>query len=178
MGTHLRVAQVYAADPIQVLEMLTNKPYINARATLTGALSVESSSSVQADGTINLEITRSLPSQMPSFAVAIAGETLTVTEYQSWQPATQNSCRGTFRVDFSAPLTFLGVATMTYDGVHTTVFTEGDFKASIPFSAEKLRTWHVSKRSAIWKKRNLSQTTGSRTTTRLSESHFTAIPMA
>jgi hypothetical protein len=138
MGTNLRVAQVYAADPIQVLEMLTNKAYINARAMLTGSLSVESSSSVQADGTINLEIIRTLRSQMPSFAVAIAGETLTVTEHQSWQPATQNSCRGTFRVDFSAPLTFLGVATMTYDGAHTTVVTEGDFKASIPFFGGKV----------------------------------------
>jgi hypothetical protein len=129
---------VYSADPIQVLEMLTNESYINARATITGALSVESSSSVQADGTTELEIIRTLPSEMPSFAVAIVGDTLTVTEYQSWQPAAKDSCLGTFRVEFSAPLTFLGVATMTYDGAQTTIVTEGEFKASIPFFGGKV----------------------------------------
>ena len=138
MGTQLRVAQVYAADPIQLREMVTNESYINARAMITGALSVESSSSVQPDGTTNLEIIRTLPSEMPSFAVAIVGDTLTVTEHQTWQPATQDSCLGTFRVEFNAPLTFIGVATMTFDGARTTVVTEGEFKASIPFFGGKV----------------------------------------
>jgi hypothetical protein len=138
MGTQLRVAQVYAANPIQLREMVTNKGYIDARAMITGALSVESSSSVQPDGTTNLEIIRTLPSEMPSFAVAIVGDTLAVTEHQTWQPATQDSCLGTFRVEFNAPLTFIGVATMTFDGARTTVVTEGEFKASIPFFGGKV----------------------------------------
>ena len=138
MGTNLRVAQVYAADPIQVLEMLTNKAYINGRAMLTGALSVESSSSVQADGTIHLEITRTLPSQIPPFAIAIVGDTLTVTEHQSWQRETKESCQGNFRVEFSAPLTFLGIVTMTYESAHTTVVTEGQFKSAIALFGGKI----------------------------------------
>ena len=140
MGTQLRVAQIYEADPAKVRAMITDSGYISARATVTGALSVKSSFSVQSDGTINLEIIRTLPSEMPAFAVAIVGDTLTVTEFQSWQPATPTGCTGDFRVEFSAPLTFSGVANMTYDGQRTTVVTEGEFKAAIPFSAEKLRT--------------------------------------
>ena len=138
MATQLRFVQVYAANPIQVREMVTNEGYINARATITGALSVESSCSVQADGTTDVEIIRTLPSEMPSLAVAIVGDTLTVTERQSWKLATEDSCSCTFRVDFSAPLTFLGIATMTYDGAHTSVVTEGEFKASIPFFGGKV----------------------------------------
>jgi hypothetical protein len=138
MGTQLRVSQVYDADPLRVRAMLTDSGYIQERATITGALTVESSLSEHDDGTTELEITRTLNSEMPSFAVAIVGDTLTVTEHQSWLPATKDSCRGTFRVEFSAPLTFLGVATMTYDGAHTTVVTEGEFKASIPFFGGKV----------------------------------------
>lgn len=138
MGTQLRVAQVYPADPTQVRAMITNVGYVNARATFTGALSVKSSKSEHPDGSTELEITRTLPSEMPSFAVAIVGDTLTVTEFQTWQIATPMGCSGQFRVEFSAPLTFVGVATMTYDGQRTTVVTQGEFKAAIPFLGGKV----------------------------------------
>jgi hypothetical protein len=138
MGTQLRVAQVYEADPAKVRAMITDAGYISARATVTGALSVKSSCSIQSDGTTNLEIIRTLPSEMPAFAVAIVGNTLTVTESQSWHPATPTGCSGEFRVEFSAPLTFSGIATMTYDGQRTTVVTAGEFNASIAFFGGKV----------------------------------------
>lgn len=138
MGTTLRVSQIYAANPTQVRAMITDARYISERATVTGALSVKSSCSVQSDGTTNLEIIRTLPSEMPAFAVAIVGNTLTVTEFQSWQPATPPGCSGEFRVEFSAPLTFQGVATMTYDGQRTTVVTSGEFNAAVAFFGGKV----------------------------------------
>ncbi|MFA7324843.1 MAG: DUF2505 domain-containing protein [Candidatus Nanopelagicales bacterium] len=138
MGTRLRFVQIYAAGPSAVRAMVTDAEYITARAHVTGALEVTQSTTTSADGVTVLEITRILPSEMPSFAVAIVGQTLTVTEHQEWQPLDADRCTCEFHVGFSAPLTFTGTASMTFDGSQTAVLTEGEFKASIPLLGAKV----------------------------------------
>ncbi len=138
MGTQLQCNQVYQASPVEVLSMLSNPDYITARATATGALTVTHSREDQADGTIKLTIVRTLPADMPSFARSIVGDTLTVTEHQLWNQATATGCDGSFDVQFSAPLTFIGTVSMNFDGSSTTVVTAGDIKASVPFVGGKV----------------------------------------
>lgn len=138
MGTQLQCTQIYPASPVRVLSMLCEAGYITDRAKVTGALTVTHTRTDGADGTIDLVIVRTLPADMPSYARSIVGETLTITEHQIWQEATENSCSGQFDVQFSAPLTFSGTVAMTFDGAATTVVTAGELRASIPFVGGKV----------------------------------------
>jgi hypothetical protein len=138
MTTNMKFTQTYAADTSAVRSMLLDPEYIKARALATGALTVQHTLTVEPNGEVTLIITRTLPSEMPTFAAAIVGETLTITETQVWEPEFLHQCFGKFSVTFSAPLTFNGSASITSDADNTVVTTEGDFKASIPFMGGKV----------------------------------------
>ncbi|MDO9485038.1 MAG: DUF2505 domain-containing protein [Actinomycetota bacterium] len=138
MGTQLQFAQVYPADPAQVLTMVCDPDYIAARAKATGALTVTHTREDGADSSVDLVIVRTLPAEMPSYAKSIVGDTLTITEHQMWGLANEHSCDGRFEVQFSAPLTFKGTVQMTFDGSHTTVVTAGEIKAAVPFVGGKV----------------------------------------
>lgn len=138
MTTKMNYTQTYDADVSRVREMLLNPEYITARALATGALTVEQSITSEPNGEVTISVTRTLPSEMPAFAAAIVGETLTITETQIWQPEFLGQCFGTFAVAFSAPLAFAGTVSITSNDGHTTVVTEGELKASIPFMGGKV----------------------------------------
>ena len=138
MGTRLQFSQVYAAEPAIVRSMVTDSAYIEERAIATGALTVDHTRTEAPDGAVDLVIVRTLPADMPSYARAIVGDTLTITEHQVWQAVDASTCQGRFDVKFSAPLVFTGTASMTYDGSHTAVVTAGEIKASIPFVGGKV----------------------------------------
>ena len=138
MGTQLESRQVYSATPQQVMAMLKDPDYITERATVTGALTVTHTRTDDADGTVNLVIMRTLPADMPSYARSIVGDTLTITEHQTWKAAPDGDYQGSFDVKFSAPLTFKGRVIMTVDGTSTTVVTTGEFKAAVPFVGGKV----------------------------------------
>jgi len=134
----MKFDQIYPADVTTIRAMLLNPAYIEARALATGALTLESSVTTEPNGQATVVITRSLPSEMPAFAATIVGETLTITETQVWQPEFLGQCFGNFSVTFSAPLTFIGTASITTDGDNTVITTEGELKASIPFMGGKV----------------------------------------
>ena len=134
----MKFDQIYPDDVTTIRAMLLNPAYIEARALATGALTLESSVTTEPNGQATVVITRSLPSEMPAFAAAIVGETLTITETQVWQPEFLGQCFGNFSVTFSAPLTFIGTASITTDGDNTVITTEGELKASIPFMGGKV----------------------------------------
>ena len=139
----MKFDQIYPADVTTIRAMLLDPAYIQARAVATGALTLESSVNTAPNGQTTVVITRTLPSEMPAFAAAIVGETLTITETQVWQPEFLGQCFGSFSVTFSAPLTFIGTASITTDGDNTVITTEGELKASIPFMAGKVE--HLAK---------------------------------
>ncbi len=138
MATKVNYTQTYDADVSRVREMFLNPDYIAARALATGALTVEHSMTAEPNGEVSVIITRTLPSEMPAFAAAIVGETLTITETQIWQPEFLGQCFGSFSVTFSAPLTFIGSASITASDGNAIVLTEGELKASIPFMGGKV----------------------------------------
>lgn len=138
MATSLQFEQIYPTDVTRIRAMVLDPAYIQARALATGALTIESSVSPAPNGQTTVVITRTLPSEMPAFAAAIVGETLTITETQIWEPEFLGQAFGKFSVTFSAPLTFIGSASITVQGDSTVVTTEGELKASIPFMGGKV----------------------------------------
>lgn len=138
MATKMNYTQMYEADLATVRVMILDPEYIQARALATGAITVEHSIVAEPNGQVTATITRTLPSEMPAFALAIVGQTLTITETQIWQPEFLGQCLGDFSVTFSAPLTFVGSAAITTQADHTIVTTEGEFKAAIPFMGGKV----------------------------------------
>ena len=138
MATSLKFEQCYPVDVTTIRAMVLNPDYIQGRAFAAGALTVDFSVDTEPNGQVTVVITRTLTSEMPAFAAAIVGETLTITETQVWEPEFLGQCFGNFSVAFSAPLTFTGSASITREGENTMVTTEGELKASIPFMGGKV----------------------------------------
>ena len=138
MATNMKFTQTYPANTSAVRSMFIDPEYIKARALATGAQSVDHMITNEPNGQTTVVITRTLPSEMPAFAAAIVGDTLTITETQIWEPEFLGQCFGQFSVTFSAPLTFTGSASITHADDTTVVTTEGELKASIPFMGGKV----------------------------------------
>ena len=139
MATSIEFTQTYDAAAAEVRAMLTDPAYARERGERTGATSVTVDVTHEADGRTRVEIVRVLPADVPSFAKSFVGDTLTITEEQSWHaPAADGSGTATITATFSAPLTFAGRMTITSVGATTTVETIGDVKANVPFVGGKV----------------------------------------
>ena len=133
MATSIEFTQTYDAAAAEVRAMLTDPAYARERGERTGATSVTVDVTHEADGRTRVEIVRVLPADVPSFAKSFVGDTLTITEEQSWHaPAADGSGTATITATFSAPLTITSV------GATTTVETIGDVKANVPFVGGKV----------------------------------------
>jgi len=139
MGTDFTVMQTYTASPERVYAMLTDEKFVTFRAENTGAISSTTSVTPGPDGTCTVLSSRVLPANVPSFAAKMIGDTLTVTETQTW-PAL--SAAGTANVavkaDFSAPISFAGAMALAPSSEGTAITITGTFKASIPFVGGKV----------------------------------------
>jgi hypothetical protein len=139
MATSFEHTQSFAADPAAVMAMMRDPDYIQLKCERTG--SMETTVDVQdgPDGGVVLTSTRVLPANVPSAAKAFVGETLTVTEVQTWGPvAGDGTASATGSVDFGSLGGFTGAITMTTSGALTTVQTKGSFKATVPFVGGKV----------------------------------------
>lgn len=134
MATSFEHTQTFASDPATVMAMLRDPDYIRLKCDRTGSLSTTVDVVDGPDGGVVLTSTRVLPAKVPSAAKAFVGETLTVTEVQTWGPlAEDGSATATGSVDFGAPMAFSATITLTASGTSTVVHTAGSFKASVPF---------------------------------------------
>jgi hypothetical protein len=113
--------------------MMADPDYVRARAEHTGATHVSVRVSDRADGCTVVNVDRTLPAQVPSFAAALVGETLTIEEEQTWPSIVADRCTVDLRARFSGPLAFTGTAQVVGSGDLTTVTTTGELKASVPF---------------------------------------------
>jgi hypothetical protein len=134
MATSFEHTQSFAADPAAVMAMMRDPDYIHLKCERTG--SMETTVDVQdgPDGGVILTSTRVLPAKVPAAAKAFVGETLTVTEVQTWTPVGDDgTASASGRVDFGGPLAFTASLTLAPGGTGTLLRTEGSFKASVPF---------------------------------------------
>jgi hypothetical protein len=134
MATSFEHTQEFAGDPATVMAMMRDPDYIRLKCERTGSLSTTVDVQDGSDGGVVLTSTRVLPAKVPSAAKAFVGETLTVTEVQTWGPlADDGTATATGSVDFGAPLAFEATITLASSGASTTIRTTGSFKASVPF---------------------------------------------
>ena len=133
MATRFEHVQRFSGSPEAVMEMLRNPDYIRLKCESTGSLETTVEVADTADGGCILTSTRVLPAKVPSAAKRFVGETITVTEVQTWTPLSGGSASAKGEVGFSAPLDFTATLTLAADGEETVVTTTGSFKAGVPF---------------------------------------------
>lgn len=143
MPTKVAAAQDYAAPAERVRAMLLDPDYARERALATGSISVDAN--VQDEhGTGVITIVRTLPAQMPDYARALVGETIEVTETQSWGPIEAGVSVGSYRVGFSGPVAMEGTMRLEQhegpEGPTTSVRTEGAIRANVPFLGGKIES--------------------------------------
>ena len=92
-----------------------------------------------ADGGVTITSTRSMPAEVPSYAKSFVGDSLTITEVQTWGPVAEDgSARADVTVEFHAPISYTGTITMSATADGTALRNEGQFKASVPFVGGKV----------------------------------------
>jgi hypothetical protein len=134
MATSLDFEQTYPADPATVVAMLKNPDLTKEKMERTGSMATTVDVKDSSDGGFVITTTRVLPSKVPAAAAAFVGETLNVTEVQTWSAAAADGSRsGTVAVDFGAPITFKGTMQLSPTPEGTVVSSHGDIKAGIPF---------------------------------------------
>ncbi len=139
VATRLQHDQRFPSDPTTVMTMLRDPAFIELKCQRTGSLETTATIEDTADGGCVITSTRVLPSQVPAAARSFVGDTITVTEVQTWTaPGADGSATATVTVDFAAPMAFAGTLTMSPDGEATTVRTDGEFKASVPFVGKSI----------------------------------------
>jgi len=144
----------YEADPQRTFEMLTDPAFLERVCVDNGA--VEHSVSVQPadDGGVVITTVRVLPTKdVPPVVKGFVGETLTVTETDSWGPAAADGSRqGTVTLDIQgAPVKLTGTLAFTAleDGASQEKLS-GDLKAGIPlFGGQVEKAAEPAVRSAI-----------------------------
>jgi len=139
VATKFHFEQAYEADPTTVWAMLSDPAFITAKCERTGSTETTVDVTENEDGGATLTTTRVLPANLPSVAKPFVGDTITVTECQVWSgPAADGSRTATTNVDFGAPMAFAAGLTLAASGSGSTVTTDGEFKASIPFVGGKI----------------------------------------
>ena len=139
MATSLSIDQAFGADPATVMAMLRDPAYVQAKAERTGGYDVTVAVAENADGGVTITSTRSMPAEVPSYAKSFVGDSLTITEVQTWGPvAADGSAHADVTVEFHAPISYTGTITMTATADGTSLRNEGQFKASVPFVGGKV----------------------------------------
>lgn len=134
VATGFQHQQSFNGAPADVMAMLRHPDYIREKCDRTGSMETTVAVTDTDDGGCVITTTRVLPAQVPAAAKRFVGETLTVTEVQTWTPlGPDGTATATGDVDFGAPLAFRASLTLAPGGDGTTVTTDGSFKASVPF---------------------------------------------
>lgn len=137
MSTSFEYDQTFNADPATVLAMLQNPEYVRKRCDETGSQETTVDVSGTPGGQYVVTSVRVLPA--PSAAKSFVGDTITVTETQTWSPANADgSAEATTVVDFKSLLSFTGKIQISGSGSATTVHTSGELKSGIPFMGGKV----------------------------------------
>ena len=130
----------YDADPATVFTMICDPAFLARKAEATGALSHEASVKELPDGGAEVRLMRVLPADLPDLVRRFVGETLKLTQTDTWGPADANGARaGTFVVEIAgAPASVRGRLSLTGSDTSTTQEFDGEINVSVPFIGGKV----------------------------------------
>jgi hypothetical protein len=139
VATKLEYEQEFPADPATVLAMLRDPAYVQEKGERTGSHDITVDVTETEGGGVVIACTRSMPAEVPSYAAPFVGDSITITETQTWSAlGADGSASATVVVEFNSPLAYSGTITLTAGGSGSTVLNEGAFKASVPFVGGKI----------------------------------------
>ena len=140
MATHLSAHLALPDDPAGAFALLTDPAYVEEVAVATGGHDVTVSVTPGDDGGATVVSARTLPANLPSYAKAFVGDTISLTETRVYGAAAADGSRdGTFDVDFgSTPIAISGTLRLAPEGDAAGLAIEVDIKASVPFVGGKV----------------------------------------
>jgi hypothetical protein len=130
----------FSQAPDEVWAMITEPDYVVGKGEAQGALSVEASVTEDEDGGAIIESKRSLPAELPSFARALVGETVELTEVQTWSAAADDGSRtAVLTVSFgSSPVAIHGSMKLEPTSSGSQIVIDSTAKSSVPFIGGKV----------------------------------------
>jgi hypothetical protein len=140
VSTSLSSSLSLATDPQTAFAMVTNREYLQKVAEATGGSDIEITVTPTIEGGATIVSRRKLPADLPSYAKALVGDFLRLTETRTFgAAAADGSRRGSVSVAIDgAPITIEGPLKLepTPDG--SIVMIKAEVKASVPFVGGKL----------------------------------------
>lgn len=127
-------------DPHAAFLLLSDPDYVQEVATRTGGRDVKVSITAGDDGTVVIVSARTLPARVPSYAKALIGEQIRLTETRTLGPADAEGTRsGRLDVDFhGAPARVTGPLTLSGADALSALDVDLQVKASVPFVGGKV----------------------------------------
>lgn len=139
MSTKFEHEQAFPADAATVIAMISDPAYVQEKGERTGSRDISVEVVVSDDGGFVITSTRSMPAKVPSFAAPFVGDTITVTEVQTWgPPADDGSASASVTVAFNSPISYDGTIELMADGASTRAMNAGEFTAGVPFISGKV----------------------------------------
>ena len=139
MATALEFEQSFNAPPTTVMGMLRDPDYVREKGERTGSHDISVDVAATDDGGVVITCTRSMPAEVPSYAAPFVGDTITITEVQTWgAPAADGSCSADVTVEFNSPIAYRGTIALEAGPDGSRARNEGSFKASVPFVGGKV----------------------------------------
>jgi hypothetical protein len=140
VATQLSSTLVIPTDPVAAFALVTDPAYVEEVALATGGHDVEVSVTPSDDGGATVVSIRSLPADLPSYAKALVGDSVRLTETRVIGPAARDGSHdGTVTVEFGgAPVSVQGTLRLAAGGPGSEVAVEMSIKASVPFVGGKI----------------------------------------
>lgn len=140
MATSLSARMPLPADPATAYALLTDPAYVEAVGQATGGQDVVVSVTPTDDGGAVVTSRRVLPADLPSYARAVVGDSLKLTETRTFGPAAADGTRtGTAQVSFDgAPVSISGPLALVSAAGGSELVLDAKVSASIPFVGGKI----------------------------------------
>lgn len=140
MPTSLSARMPLPADPAAAYALLTDPDYVQAVGEATGGQDVVVTVTPTDDGGAVVASRRVLPAELPSYAKAVVGDSLKLTETRTFGPAAADGTRsGTAQVSFEgAPVSISGPLELVAAPGGSELVLDAKVSASIPFVGGKI----------------------------------------
>ena len=140
MATSLSAQLQLPADPAAAYALLTDPDYVRAVGEATGGQDVTVTVTPTEDGGAIVASHRVLPAELPSYAKAVVGDSLKLTETRTFGAAAADGSRtGTAEVTFDgAPVRITGTLRLAAAGAGTELALDAQVSAGIPFVGGKI----------------------------------------
>ena len=140
MATSLSARMPIPADPAAAYALLTDPAYVQAVGEATGGHDVVVTVTPTDDGGAVVASHRVLPAELPSYAKAVVGDSLKLTETRTFGPAAADGSRtGTAEVTFDgAPVSIRGPLQLVAAASGSELALDAKVSASIPFVGGKI----------------------------------------